>query len=294
MSMMQSERNQTVTLSDGRRLGFACYGPQSETVVFHFHGSAGSRFERPVNEVILFDLGIRLISVDRPGHGLSDLHRNRKLLDWPGDIKQLASHLGIDSFYVMGLSAGGPHALACAYKLRDQVLACAVVSSPAPPERIHPYRGLSVSHRIITFIFRNISWLTLKMRRGMHRLTGGDVDTLRSRLLASFPPVDREILQTESNLQMMIEEIREGYCQGWEGPATDDTVIFSPWAFPLNQISAPVDIWHGDMDQNISPDQAKYNQNSIPNSRLSIWPELGHLGLLSKWREVLNALITEK
>ena len=128
----------------------------------------------------------------------------------------------------------------------------------------------------------------------MHRLAGGDVGTLRARLLAGFPPVDREILKAESNLQMMIEEIREGYCQGWEGPATDDTVIFSPWGFPLNQISAPVDIWHGDMDQNISPGQAKYNRNSIPNSQLTIWPELGHLGLLTNWREVLNALITEK
>jgi len=290
--MMQSEKDQTLTLSDGRKLGFACYGPQSETVVFHFHGSAGSRFERPVEEVILHDLGIRLISVDRPGHGLSDFQRDRKLLDWPGDVKQLAAHLGISNFYVMGLSAGGPHALACAYELRDQVRACAVVSGPAPPERPHPYRGLSISHRIITFIFRNIAWLTFEMRRGMHRLAGGDVDTLRAKLLAGFPLVDREILQAESNLQMMIEEIREGYCQGWKGPATDDTVTFSPWAFPLNQISTRVDIWHGDMDQNIPPDQARYNQNNIPSSRLTIWPEMGHLSLLAKWREVLNALIT--
>jgi pimeloyl-ACP methyl ester carboxylesterase len=293
-SMIKPEKDQTVTLSDERKLGFACYGPQSETVVFHFHGSAGSRFERPVDEVILLDLGIRLISVDRPGHGLSDLQRDRKLLDWPGDVKQLAAHLGIASFYVMGLSAGGPHALVCAYELRDQVRGCAVVSGPAPPERTHPYRGLSVSHRIITFIFRNIPWLTFKMRRGMYRLANGDVETLHTKLVEGFPPADRKILEVEDNLQMMLEEIREGYCQGWEGPATDDTVIFSPWAFPLNQISTRVYIWHGEMDQNISPNQARYNQNNIPNSRLTIWPELGHLGLLSKWREVLNVLITAK
>lgn len=291
---MQSAKNQTVTMSDGRKLGYACYGPQSQTVVFHFHGSAGSRLERPADDTILHDLGIRLVSVDRPGHGLSDPQKDRKLLDWPADVKLLAAHLGISNFYVMGLSAGGPHALVCAHELRDQVLACAVVSGPAPPERSSPYRGLSVSHRIITFIFRNMPWLTSKMRRGMYRLASGDAETLRTKLVKGFPPADRKILELEDNLQMMVEEIREGYCQGWEGPATDDTVIFSPWAFPLNEISTCVDIWHGDMDQNISLDNPRYNHDSIPDSRLTIWPELGHLGLLTKWREVLNALITEK
>ncbi|UCE24507.1 MAG: alpha/beta hydrolase [Candidatus Zixiibacteriota bacterium] len=291
--MTYPEKNQTVTLSDGRKLGFATYGPHSKTVVFHFHGSAGSRFERPADDTILQDLGIRLISIDRPGHGLSDFQPDRRLLDWPNNVKQLATHLGVDKFRVMGLSAGGPYALACAFKLSDQVEACAVVSGPAPPDRPSPYQGLSVSHRIITFIFRNIPWLTFKMRRGMYRLASGDVETLRARIIAGFPPADRKVLEPAHNLTVMLEEIREGYCQGWDGPATDDTIIFAPWALPLNDISTRVDIWHGELDRNIPLGQAKYNHKSIPNSRLTVWTELGHLGLHSKWREVLTALTAD-
>lgn len=281
---------QSIKLKDGRKLTFAQYGPHSETVVFHFHGSAGSRFERPADDSILQNLGIQFISIDRPGHGLSDLQPHRTLLDWPDDVKQVAEHLGVSKFYVLGLSAGGPHALACASKLREQVIACAVVSSPAPPERPSPYQGLSVPHRIITFIFRNIPWLTYKMRRGMFKLVNSDTETLRTRLVSGFPLVDRKILELQDNLEIMIEEIKEGYRQGWEGPASDDIIIFAPWTFPLNEIFSRVDIWHGEMDQNILLENARYIHEEIPNSQLTVWPELGHLGIFEKWQDVLISL----
>jgi pimeloyl-ACP methyl ester carboxylesterase len=153
--------NQTITLKDGRKLGFAEYGDPAGKIVFHFHGRAGSRLERPADEAILTNLGLKLVSTDRPGHGLSDPHPNHELLDWPDDISWLADHLGLDKFYVRGWSAGGPHALACAYKLADQVLAGAIVSGLAPPDRPHPYEGLPFTNRILMFVFGGCpSWCT--------------------------------------------------------------------------------------------------------------------------------------
>jgi pimeloyl-ACP methyl ester carboxylesterase len=146
--------NQTISLEDGRKLGFAEYGDPAARVVFHCHGGAGSRLERPADEAILTDLGLRLVSTDRPGHGLSDPQPDRKLLDWPGDVSRLADHLGLDKFYVMGWSAGGPHTLACAYRLADRVLAGAIVSGLAPPDRPTPYEGLPFTNRILMFAFR--------------------------------------------------------------------------------------------------------------------------------------------
>jgi hypothetical protein len=63
--------NRTIVIRDGRTLGYAEYGDLAGKAVFHFNGSGGSRLERPTNESILTDLGIRFISTDRPGHGLS-------------------------------------------------------------------------------------------------------------------------------------------------------------------------------------------------------------------------------
>lgn len=289
--MKNSERNQTIVLGDKRNLGFAQYGPDSKVFVFHFHGSAGSRFERPADKAILHELGINFISIDRPGHGLSDPQPKRKLLDWADDVGQLADELGADKFFVMGLSAGGPHALGCAYRLSERILACSVVSGLAPPDRPHPYKGLTLSHSMILFISRNSPRLTHMMRRGMHSLARGDTDTLRQRLMNGFPPADRKVLGAPGNAEMMVEEIREGYRQGWSGPAWDDIVINRPWGFRLSDVRVRVDIWHGELDGNIPIDHAKYQDANIPNSRLKVWPGLAHLGLLTKWREVLSSLV---
>ena len=141
--------NQTVTLKDGRRLGFAEYGSPAGRPVFHFHGSGASRLDRPSSEKLLLQLDIRFISVDRPGHGLSDFQPNRRLLDWPQDIEQLADHLGIQQFYVEGHSAGGPHALACARQLPKRVIAAAAISSVAPMSRPNPYQGMPGMNQLL-------------------------------------------------------------------------------------------------------------------------------------------------
>lgn len=131
--------NQTVTLKDGSRLGFAEYGARTGRPVFHFHGSASSRFEHPSAESMLEQMGIRFISVDRSGHSLSDFQPQRRLVDWAGDVCLLADQMGIGEFYVEGYSAGGPHALACTHQLLEKVLAGAVYGCVAPMNRPGAY-----------------------------------------------------------------------------------------------------------------------------------------------------------
>jgi pimeloyl-ACP methyl ester carboxylesterase len=74
--------NQSIKLNEGRTLGYAEFGELTGKVVFHFNGAGGSRLERPGDESILNNLDIRLVTTDRPGHGLSDPQSDRKLLDW--------------------------------------------------------------------------------------------------------------------------------------------------------------------------------------------------------------------
>ncbi len=100
-----SKTEQTITLKDGRKLGFAEWGDADGKPVFHFNGACGSRMERPADESVL--AGVHYISTDRPGHGLSDFQPGRKLLDWPDDVTQLADYLGIDKFYALGYSRAG-------------------------------------------------------------------------------------------------------------------------------------------------------------------------------------------
>ena len=62
---------QTIRLPDGRALGFAEYGDPNGAPLFFFHGLWASRLTYHPDDQIARSLGVRLITVDRPGIGLS-------------------------------------------------------------------------------------------------------------------------------------------------------------------------------------------------------------------------------
>lgn len=77
----------------------------------------------------------RMICVDRPGYGLSSPQPNRTILDHVKDIEYLAEHLGLDSYGCLGISGGGPYALACAKALpADKLKAVSIICGLGPPE----------------------------------------------------------------------------------------------------------------------------------------------------------------
>jgi pimeloyl-ACP methyl ester carboxylesterase len=112
-----------------------------------------------------------------------------------------------------------------------------------------------------------------------------------SGIISTFPPVDRGLLQAPEDRKQFVQDIREGYRQGWQGPAQDDLLINRPWGFRLADIPVRIDIWQGERDRNVPLRQAHYQHDKIPHSRLTLWSDLGHLGLLVRWQEVLASLI---
>jgi pimeloyl-ACP methyl ester carboxylesterase len=280
----------TMVLRDGRALGFAEYGDPGGKPVFFFHAAGSSRLHHP-GDSLLRDVGIRFISTDRPGHGLSDPQPGRRLLDWPDDVQQLADQLGIDRFFVAGWSSGGPYALACAHEMPGRVAAGAISGGLAPPERPHPYRGMPLANRVLMFGGRRCRPLVCLLRRLARATIQGDDQGDGARIVSTFPAVDRDLLHGPGERRLFVQDIREGYRQGWRGPADDDVLINRPWGFCLEDVAARIDIWQGAMDRNVPAWQARYQHDRIPHSRLSIWPDLGHLGLLARWEEVLARLV---
>ena len=289
--MTTDRLNQTLTLKDGRALGFAECGDPQGTPVFYFHASGSSRLERPADESILVDLGVRFITTDRPGHGLSDPQPERKLLDWPDDVSQLADRLDVDKFYVMGWSAGGAPALACATKLPERVLAAAIVSGVSPPDCPGQYKGLPFANRLWKFGARRMPALVRLMRRTAYPLIMGDLEDAGRTMSMSFPLEDRRLLDDPEDLKRFAQDIQEGYRQGWEGPVQDDIVNAQPWGFRLEDVAQRVDIWQGEIDENIRLHHAHCLHERLPNSRLTVWEGEAHLALLTHWSEVLAALV---
>jgi pimeloyl-ACP methyl ester carboxylesterase len=76
--------------------------------------------------------GLRHVAYSRPGYAASDRRAGRRVADCAADVAAITDQLGIDRFYTVGWSGGGPHALACAAQLGDRVIAAATLASVAP------------------------------------------------------------------------------------------------------------------------------------------------------------------
>ena len=261
--------------------------------MFHFHGSGSSRLERPASLDILKTTGIRFISVDRPGHGLSDMHPNRRLIDWANDIAELADSLNVQKFYVTGHSAGGPHVLACAHQLPERVIAGAVISSVAPMNRKNAYDGMPMMNQLLARASRHIPWLTKHVRRVMRNMVMGDAEKATRQLMSSIPDSDKEALYDAHNVEIFVASIREGFRQGYEAIAQDDILVNGEWGFNLEQIVPRVDIWHGEADVNVPIHAGKYLAAKIPNHRIFFLPNQGHFFVLHQWADILRKLVEE-
>lgn len=123
----------TVTVSDGRRLGWAAYGDPDGDPVLWFHGTPGGRYQVPVGvNPTGRSTGLRVITLERPGTGNSTNYAYRSLKQFARDVNAAADQLGLDKFAVAGLSGGGPYTLAVAHELPDRVVTSAVLGGLAP------------------------------------------------------------------------------------------------------------------------------------------------------------------
>jgi len=122
----------TVTLRDGRELGYSeCGDPDGDPLVV-YHGFPNSRVFGALFDEGGREHGFRVVCPDRPGYGASDPAPDRNLTDWPDDVRDLFDALDIDRAVAMGISGGGPYAGVTAARLDDRVDRTAIVCGLAP------------------------------------------------------------------------------------------------------------------------------------------------------------------
>jgi pimeloyl-ACP methyl ester carboxylesterase len=285
------ERSQTVTLSDGRRLGYTEFGsPEGKPVVF-LHGTPGSRmFHLP--RWLEPSIGLRIISPDRPGMGLSDPQSGRCLLDYPADVQELVDSLGITTFSVAGISGGGPHALACAYGLPDRIDVAVVISGGAPFDTPDALSGMHRGNRTAFWLARRVPW-ALGLMMAPNLLIARTFPGLYSKLaVKTLPESDQAVLADAELRESFIAGSQEAVRQGSRGVIKEAIIYTKPWGFSLSEIKVPVHLWHGDMDVNAPISMAERMVAEIPNATLHRCPGEGHLLVVKHWQEIEVVLLS--
>jgi pimeloyl-ACP methyl ester carboxylesterase len=285
-----------VQLQEGGVIAFEEYGDASGVPVLFCHGWPSSRTMAQLTETAARDLGIRIVSPDRPGISGSSLNPDRELSDWPTVVRQLVDHLGIDAFRVLGISGGAPYAYATAIAMPERVQAIAIVSGATPIVDLAQHEGLLPLYRWMLAFYR---WRPQLLRKlfclARPILSLRPPVRLRPLILKMLllRPCDEESLRDSAAFEAVFESQRRAWRGSADGLMVDAQIYAKPWGFPLEQVRVPVRLWHGREDRAFSVRLAEGIANRLPDCKPRYVTGAGHYSLpIRHIREILDDLIS--
>nr|VFK40637.1 MAG: Pimeloyl-ACP methyl ester carboxylesterase [Candidatus Kentron sp. SD]VFK45782.1 MAG: Pimeloyl-ACP methyl ester carboxylesterase [Candidatus Kentron sp. SD]VFK79777.1 MAG: Pimeloyl-ACP methyl ester carboxylesterase [Candidatus Kentron sp. SD] len=290
-----SSDDKFIRLPDGRALAYSEYGDPDGSPVFFFHGNPGSRLVRLSTEDFVADLGVRIITPERPGFGVSDFQPKRTLLDYPQDIARLADALGLDRFPIFGVSAGGSYVAVCAYALEQRITRAAIVSGPAPFDREGPYEGMTPAWERAFKMCKLPEWLLRAPIALQAYAQKRNPDKGLDTMAAMFSRADADKLINDAAIRArfkrnVLEASRRG-ARGWTREAKIQT---SPWGFRPEDIRIPVDLWYWEDDPAIPPQMGRYLERAIPTATSRFLPGGGHLSIIDYLDKIIEGLLNEQ
>ncbi len=283
----------SIRLQDDRKLGFAEFGPINGRPLLWFHGTPGARRQiAPEARRLANDQGVRIISVERPGIGLSTPHLYNTLSEFAADIEQLCDALSVKYFGVAGLSGGGPYALACAHRMPERVAAAAILGGVAPSVGSDAAEGWSsTAMRMASPVFRRTHKPLGRMMRSLIRVLEPFADQAIDLFASTMPPGDQRIFADPELRLMFQEDLILGSRSNMRAFLLDVVLFGRTWGFPLSDIQVPVHLLYGDADVIVPVEHGHHMAERIPSSTLNIRSGEGHLGGLGASQEILDAII---
>ncbi|MGC9438437.1 alpha/beta fold hydrolase [Streptomyces sp. WG5] len=269
-------------LSDGRLLGWAEWGPLDGVPVLLCPGAATSRW-LGFGAGVVEALGVRLVSVDRPGLGVSTPAPGRTFSDFAGDMRQLCVQRGLGQPVVVGNSQGAPFALACAAE--GAASALAVVSGADEVARPEFASVLNADLRGL------VERIECDPAGAEEFFTGFTADAMWDMVMAGSPGCDLAVYQDPDFAAGYRRALNEAFAQGAAGYARDTVLAMGRWPFALDAITVPVDIWYGERDTSHSPDNGALLAARVPGARHHVVSETGGALLWTHAEPILTLLL---
>jgi pimeloyl-ACP methyl ester carboxylesterase len=293
--VMRGDNCNLLSLDRGGYVAHAEYGYAAGLPVFFFHGWPSSRTMAKLADADACNLGVRIISPDRPGICDSTFRPKRKLLDWPDVLKQLADHLQIERFHILAISGGAPYAYATALKMPERVRAMAVVSGAPPIAELQDRQDLLGLYRLMLRCYGKYPrfsrtcfhlvrpFLSLRPPQGAHPLL---LKLLRLR------PSDAAALRDSAAFEACFESQRRAWRASAAGVLADAEIYAQPWGFALGDVDVPVRLWHGKQDRAFSIRTAEQVAKRLPNCATRFLENEGHYSTpIRHMREILADLM---
>ncbi|GHG99808.1 alpha/beta fold hydrolase [Streptomyces lanatus] len=269
-------------LPEGRTLGWAEWGPSDGVPVLLCPGAATSRW-LGFGTGAVDALGVRLVSVDRPGLGVSTPAPGRTFADFAADIRHLCALRGLGHPALVGNSQGAPFALACA----EAGIASALAIVSGADEIAAPEFASALPAELRGLVER-----TVRNPEGAEEFFAGfTADAMWDMVMAGSPACDLAVYRDPDFATAYRRALDEAFSQGAAGYARDTVLAMGRWPFTLDSITVPVDIWYGAEDTTHSPDDGALLAARIPGARRHVVPGIGGALLWAHAEPVLAPLL---
>ncbi len=269
-----------MVLPDGRRLAYSEYGAPDGTPCFYCHGFPSSRREALLIHSAAEAAGVRLISPDRPGYGDSDPLPDRTLPAWSADLLALADHLEVERLNLIGMSGGGPYALACAYRVPERVRTCTLIGALGPIYLKDVLLAMHAGTRASLSLARAMPGISeLVWGSPLPRLFSAWPDAMAGLRSMYAGRSDRETLQDQQVRRVLDCTVKDAMDADARGARQDLLLYTHPWGIELEAVEPTIDLWHGEADETVPVAHGHWYAQHLPRCRARILEQEGHYSL---------------
>jgi pimeloyl-ACP methyl ester carboxylesterase len=280
-----------LTRPDGRIVAWTESGVAEGRPLLRIPGTPGSRYSIRADRSPWIERGLRVITTERPGYGASTRLVGRGFSEHSDDLAAILDTLGIDRLPVYGSSGGSPHILDFAARHPDRLTVASILVGAAPIEPDEAARMIDLNALEYRLYhegrFDELWRISVETR---DEILADPLAGFRH-AMASATEMDRAIIEDPAwqrgFLVSVVEALREGP-GGWY----DEGLAFAgPWGIPFEEIRTDITWWHSDRDRNAPLSAAKRVVEALPNARMRIWAEAGHLTPYRHEPEILDELL---
>jgi pimeloyl-ACP methyl ester carboxylesterase len=281
---------------DGRTVAVRQGGDPEGRALVYFHGTPSSRLETTYADDLCAELGIRLISFDRPGYGDSAA-APFSLSSIARDTGVLADALGVARFATVGQSGGGPFSLAAAAVLGDRVTRAGVASGAGPFAQVAELSAvLDETDRAALGLLPDRAAAAAQFAAGFEPLRGlfsGSFSQITAGFRQMLNAHDGILLDRPEFATCLVGAMQASLRNGTSGGGWDNVSWVGPWDFDLASIRQPVHLWYGEEDTMCPPVAGTWLDEHLPTATLVLRPGEGHMGVMEHAREIFTTLVSD-
>ncbi|MGE0765496.1 MAG: alpha/beta fold hydrolase [Hyphomicrobiaceae bacterium] len=276
-----------VAIDAKRCFSYRSLGDRDGYPLIALHGTPGSRLKFVAAHASAKRLGIRLIAPDRWGYGATTAHHAPSLSAFADDICRLADRLGLGKFGVLGVSGGGPFAVAVAASMAERVSSLSLVA-PVGPIAGEPDDEITPFHRLCFGALSQRPKAVGAVFQAFRAMLDVSPDVGVRVAMLRIAAADRRVLWRREVATHLGETFAEGLRPGVVGPVTDLGLFGTRWDIDLCRAHVPAHMWLGSADQNVPRSAARRLADRLPDCGLTELAGEGHLWIADNFETVLE------